>query len=162
VQLLQEVGDHKSVYISKEIIDKYGKSNIGYIILDRIINAHTKYFSNLDRGSSYDKNKPSHKDIANIFKNITTLSLMDVITDIRNLGAAMSPVSMGEAGEAADMSTLGKNSKTRIDMAPTTVAETTEEFLVGKSGIGIAANGVKVNFSLLYHTLKNIKSGNKD
>lgn len=162
VQLLQEVGDHKSVYISKEIIDKYGKSNIGYIIFDRIINTHTKYFSNLDQGSSYDKNKPSRKDIANIFKNITTLSLMDVITDIRNLSAAMSPVSMGEAGEAADMSTLGKNSKTRIDMAPTTVAETTEEFLVGKSGIGIAANGVKVNFSLLYHTLKNIKSGNKD
>lgn len=161
LQLLLKVNDSDKVQISKEIIDKFGNDNIQKIIFDRIINKHTLYFSNLQPDSPFDSSKPTTKDISNIFKNIVTLSLMNVITDIRNLGAAMSPVSMGEAGEAADQSQLGQNAKTRIDMNPTTVAETTEEFLTGKSGIGIAANGVKVNFSLLFHFIKAIKGDSR-
>ena len=83
---------------------------------------------------------------------------MDVITDVRNLGNAQSPVTVEDLSKAAEQSPLGERNKRLISACPSMVNITTEDNLSGKMGIGVGANGAKDNFALIYHFMDSISS----
>ena len=155
--LLEAVGKNQTVSVNP----LFDNARFVQFVLENIVNRHTKYFSNL-YGGKFNRELPTTKDIAKMFRNLVHFRLGYIVTDIRNLKAAQTPVSMGEGRTAADNSPLGKDSKTRIRLLPTTIPQTTEEFLVGKDSVGVTANGSKANFTILYHFMHTLNNGSNN
>lgn len=159
VDMLAKIGNSEEIFVDILKLAKYGPESID-MLLKRVINAHTTYFSNIN--GKYNPNKPSTQEIGGIFRNIVIVRLGQIITDPRNLPSAQMPVAMGESRDAADSSPLGQESKVRTRMNPLTIPQTTYENLIGKSAIGVGANGQKSYFTILHYYMRLLSSGRQE
>lgn len=142
----------------------YDKSKISAdkikLIKNLIIDKHNLYFENLNK-SKDTPGLPSRKQCTAAFRNFIANGLMEVASSVVNASAAQTPVSMGETRTAADESDLGVDIKTSTNWIPTTVAKITKINMDGKGGIGVAANGEKCFFMLLYYCQNAIINGDE-
>lgn len=128
--------------------------------IKEIVDKHNKYFSNL-HSKKLNPNLPSKDDIMTSYKNLIANRLMIVASDIVNLASAQTPVSFGKSSELAESSPLGEIIKQSTSWSPSTRSRIQTIFADGKAGIGVAANGEKVYFNLIYYYISKIIEGVK-
>lgn len=153
VPLLKKAKSYSLKYNVKEI-----SSTKARLIINLIIKRHNKYFDNLSN-VKYNSKLPKKKYITKAFKNIVARNIMYGTSHILNASLAQSPITMGDARVAANESALGKEDRENIHWSPTYIPKAQTDAMKGKSGIGVAANGEKVFFTLLHYFTKNLLSG---
>lgn len=80
--------------------------------------------------------------------NVLASSITQSNNDIRNINHMMSPMTMGAADEAAKKSVKGEDFKRMSPYNPVTIAKATNNNMVGKDVIGIAATHLKAHSAL--------------
>lgn len=153
VPLLNKVGTNNITFNSNNVALKDVE-----IIKDYVIDKHNSYFSNISNVKP-DKSLPNKKQIIRAFKNLVSRDIMYGSSHILNASLAQSPITMGDARVAADESELGKEDKFNTHWSPTYIPKIQNISMQGKEGIGVAANGEKVFFTLLYYCTDAILSG---
>ena len=127
-----------------------------------IINEHTTYFQNAFQEGKNIPGKPSAKTVGMAYKNCISYNAQKVSSSVANILDSTAPISMDIPKEAAESSTAGGESMKMTQYSPSYISKMVKTFMVGKDGIGIAANGEKVFFSLMYYYTDAIIKGDTE
>ena len=134
---------------AKQQMDEYKQTCIEY--LTKIINDHTTYFENAFSEGKNNPNKPSSEVVGMAYKNCISYNAQKISSSVVNILDSNAPISMDVPKEAANNSDVGQEDQTLTHLTPSYISKMIRTFGMGKDGIGIAANGEKVFFSLLYY-----------
>lgn len=156
VNILNKIGTSQVKYDKNQLSGPYVMS-----ILKNIVNRHNSYFNNL-RNTKRDLKLPNKSIVKKAFKNLVARDIMLGTSHILNASLAQSPITMGDARTAAEESDLGKEDKKNTHWSPTYIPKVETDSMAGKDGIGVAANGEKVFFTLLHYCTEAILSGDYD
>lgn len=156
VNILNKIGTNKVKFNNNQVRGSYVMS-----ILKNIVNRHNSYFNNLSN-TKRDLKLPNKSIVKKAFKNLVARDIMLGTSHILNASLAQSPITMGDARTAAEESDLGKEDKLNTHWSPTYIPKVETDSMAGKDGIGVAANGEKVFFTLLHYCTEAILSGDYD